>query len=84
MLISVADIIYNDPMRTLIDIPDAQIAELGAVCERLKQPRAAVVRAAMTEYLARHHPPADGDAFGLWGLAARDGLEYQRELRAEW
>ncbi len=84
MLISIADIIYSDPMRTLIDIPDAQIAELGAVCERLRQPRAAIVRDAITEYLARHHCPADGEAFGLWGLAAPDGLEYQRELRAEW
>lgn len=84
MLISNADIIYDNPMRTLVDIPDAQIAELGAVCERLKQPRAAVVRAAISEYLARHHRPADADAFGLWGLTARDGLDYQREVRAEW
>ncbi len=84
MLISVADIVYHDPMRTLIDIPDAQIAELGAVCERLKQPRAAIVRTAIAEFLARQQRPADGEAFGLWGLAAPDGLEYQRELRAEW
>jgi len=84
MLISNADIIYKLPMRTLIDIPDAQIAELGAVCERLKRPRAAVVRAAISEYLARHRRSADADAFGLWGLTAQDGLAYQRERRAEW
>jgi len=84
MLISRADIIYHPLMRTLVDIPDAQIAELGAVCERLQQPRAAVVRTAITEYLARHHRAAGADAFGLWGLGTPDGLAYQREARAEW
>ena len=71
-------------MRTLIDIPDTQIAALSAVCERLKQPRAAIVRAAISEYLDRHHRPAETGAFGLWGPTAPDGLAYQRGMRDEW
>ena len=84
MLISNADIIYNPPMRTLIDIPASQIAALSTLCDRLKQPRAAIVRAAISEYLARHHQPDAEDAFGLWGAAAQDGVAYQREVRGEW
>lgn len=71
-------------MRTLIDIPDSQMAALAALCERLKQPRAAVVRAALAEYLARHHQEVRQDAFGLWGPDTPDGVEYQRKARDEW
>ena len=63
----------------------AMAAKLGRVIVATDSAEiAAVVRAAISEYLARHHRPADADAFGLWGLTARDGLDYQREVRAEW
>ncbi len=71
-------------MRTLIDIPDVQIRALTALCERVKQPRAVLVREAIAEYLARHQKAARQDAFGLWGPDAPDGLEYQERARAEW
>ena len=71
-------------MRTLIDLPDSQVAALAALCDRLKQSRAAVVRAAIAEYLARHQQEACRDAFGLWGADTPDGIEYQRKVRAEW
>ena len=71
-------------MRTLIDLPDSQMAALAALCDRLKQSRAAVVRAAIAEYLARHQQEACQDAFGLWGPDTPDGIEYQRKVRAEW
>jgi predicted transcriptional regulator len=70
-------------MRTLVDIPDDQIGELAELCERLKQPRAALIREAISEYLARRSRTRQESAFGLWG-AKTDGLAYQRKVRAEW
>jgi len=71
-------------MKALIDIPDAQIRALAALCERVKQPRAFVIRQAIAEYLVRHQHEAAADAFGLWGADAPDGLTFQEEARAEW
>jgi predicted transcriptional regulator len=71
-------------MRTLIDLPDTQIQALAALCDRVKQPRAAVIRAAVDDYLARHKPPALQSAYGRWGAATTDGLAYQHEIRSEW
>lgn len=78
------DITYHPPMRTLVDIPDAQIQALAELCARVNQPRAAVVREAIAEYLARHRPHDPKQAFGSWGDAAEDGLTYQTRLREEW
>jgi hypothetical protein len=33
-------------MRTLIDLPDSQIRALADLCERVRQPRAAIIREA--------------------------------------
>ena len=71
-------------MRTLIDLPDTQIQALAALCERVKQPRAAVIREAVAEYLERHIQKPAETAFGLWGAETIDGLAYQEKVRAEW
>jgi hypothetical protein len=72
-------------MRTLIDLPDSQIQALAELCDRVKQPRAALIREAVTEYLARRLTPRPADeAFGLWGKGGVDGLEYQEKARSEW
>lgn len=71
-------------MRILVDIPDDQIQALATPCERAHQPRAALIRGAIAEYLARHRQADTQAAFGLWGAEAEDGLAYQDRLRAEW
>jgi predicted transcriptional regulator len=71
-------------MRTLIDLPDTQIQALAALCERVRQPRAAVIREAVAEYLERRAMKSADAAYGLWGAEAVDGLAYQRQARAEW
>jgi predicted transcriptional regulator len=71
-------------MRTLIDLPAAQIQALAAVCEQVKQPRAAVIRAAVAEYLERRAVKSQEAAFGLWDVGAMDGLAYQEKARSEW
>lgn len=71
-------------MRTLIDLPDPQIEALAALCERVRQPRAAVIREAVAEYLERRAVKPIDAAFGLWGDAGADGLAYQERVRTEW
>jgi predicted transcriptional regulator len=71
-------------MRTLIDLPDAQIQALATLCERMKQPRAAIIREAVAEYLERRATKPAEAAYGLWGAEAMDGLAYQEKVRSEW
>jgi hypothetical protein len=71
-------------MRILIDLPDTQIQALAALCERVQQPRAAVIREAVAEYLERHATKSVDEAYGLWGSGTADGLAYQKQARAEW
>ncbi len=54
-------------MRTLIDLPDTQLQALAALCKRIRQPRAAVIREAVAEYLARRAAKPAEAAYGLWG-----------------
>jgi predicted transcriptional regulator len=70
-------------MRTLVDVTNDQVKALAELCARVNQPRAALIREAINEYLERHRPPED-EAFGLWGQEAVDGLAYQDKVRAEW
>ena len=84
MLISVGDIVYQTDMRTLVDIPNVHIQALAELCEQVNKPRAAVVREAIGEYLAKHQPDTLTDAFGLWRDMPEDGLAYQEKVRAEW
>jgi len=71
-------------MRTLVDIPDTQIRELAELCGQVNRPRAALIRDAIADYLARHRRHAEQDAFGLWGKDVPDGLAYQEKGRTEW
>jgi metal-responsive CopG/Arc/MetJ family transcriptional regulator len=73
-------------MRTLIDIPDDQIAELAKIAKEEKVSRAALVRRAIADLLAARKakkPNGIDAAFGLWG-PGEDGLAYQERLRSEW
>jgi len=74
-------------MRTLVDIPDDQIAELTQLAEREKVSRAALVRKAISDLLESNRE-TKGDAikaaFGLWADRDEDGLAYQERLRSEW
>jgi hypothetical protein len=74
-------------MRTLIDIPDEQVAELAKLARKEKVSRAALVRRAIADMLAAKRPTtpnAIDAAFGLWSDKVEDGLAYQERLRSEW
>lgn len=71
-------------MRTLVDIADAQIRALDELAQSQKQSRAALIRQAVDDYLAKHQSVSLEKAFGLWGDRKVDGLDYERKLRDEW
>ena len=71
-------------MRTLVDLGDSQIQALDELSKQEKRSRAALIRQAIDDYLARRHSQPEGDAFGLWGKRKKDGLAYQEKVRREW
>lgn len=75
-------------MRTIIDLPDAQIAALRELGEREKASRAELIRRAVEVYVNENKPSIKDDAaFGLWRARREqigDGVDYQRRVRAEW
>ncbi|MBW2262214.1 MAG: ribbon-helix-helix protein, CopG family [Deltaproteobacteria bacterium] len=70
-------------MRTIIDIPDADIQRLSSICKAEGISRAEAVRRAVKLYL-EGHLAGEGEAFGLWKDRDIDALEYERALREEW
>lgn len=72
-------------MRALIDIPEADLANLTVIARRRRISRAAVVREAVALLLAKTRPNAIESYFGLWSKnEPEDGLAFQRRLREEW
>lgn len=71
-------------MRTLVDLDDADVKSLDALAAEKGQSRAALIRKAISEFLAGRRKDASVDAFGLWGKRQIDGLEYQKSIRREW
>jgi len=71
-------------MRALVDMNDAQLAALDSLAKRKRQSRAALIRAAIDDYLDRHRREQVEDGFGLWGQGTVDGLAFQDKARSEW
>jgi metal-responsive CopG/Arc/MetJ family transcriptional regulator len=71
-------------MRTLVDLSDAQLEALDELSKKEKRSRAALIRQAIDDYLAKRRSKKEGDAFGLWGKRNVDGLAYQEKVRSEW
>jgi metal-responsive CopG/Arc/MetJ family transcriptional regulator len=73
-------------MRTLIDIPEQQIADLSILCQEQGVSRAELIRRAINSYLIKYKPK-EANSFGLWKKEnehIEDGLDYQQKLRNEW
>jgi predicted transcriptional regulator len=71
-------------MKTLVDIPDADIQRLERLAGHRKTSRASVIREAIANYLAEQGHAQGGGAFGAWKKQKVDGLKHQRKLRSEW
>jgi len=75
--------LYDDVMRTIVDIPKQAIQGLDALCGREHISRAEAIRRAVADYLTAHQGDAEA-AFGLWQGRNQDGLTYQDHIRDEW
>lgn len=78
-------IIHQNFMRTIIDIPESQLAALRLLEERKNVSRAELIRQAVAQYVVRNVEAPE--AFGSWKLKktkATDAVVLQRKLRAEW
>ncbi|QWW72153.1 CopG family transcriptional regulator [Rhizobium sp. WYJ-E13] len=71
-------------MRTLVDIGDQEVKALDRLAQREKMSRAALIRKAINDFLARNNADSEAEAFGLWGDRKIDGLTYQENMRSEW
>ncbi|AYG63740.1 CopG family transcriptional regulator [Rhizobium jaguaris] len=71
-------------MRTLVDIGDPEVKALDRLAQREKMSRAALIRKAIDDFLARNNADSEAEAFGLWGDRKIDGLAYQENMRGEW
>jgi predicted transcriptional regulator len=71
-------------MRILVDVGDTQIRQLDELSKAEKRPRAALIREAIADFLAKQRRQREGEAFGLWGKRKVDGLVYQEKVRGEW
>jgi hypothetical protein len=72
------------PMRTIIELPAAQIDALDALCRRERISRAEAIRQAVAAHLGRASALARASAFGLWRDRGIDALTYEQQLREEW
>ena len=80
-MITLNDIIR---MRTIVDLPKAQIDALEALCKELKISRAEAVRRAVDGLLkASKSPPAE-IGFGLWRGRPLRARQLVDRLRSEW
>ncbi len=73
-------------MRTIIDIPDAQIKFLNDLSKKKKVSRAEIVRAALNNYIANCKKDIERyeSAFCSWeNSSVKDSVSYQQKLRDE-
>jgi hypothetical protein len=71
-------------MRTLVDIPEAELEALNALSKSEGISRAESIRRAISAYVELNRPPAQHAGFGLWKGKGIHTDEYLRKIRAEW
>mgnify|MGYP000701752107 CR=1 FL=1 len=76
--------VYDVTMRTVIDVPDEVIETLDRVSASEQRSRASVIREALAKYVDHLTRPDLEAAFGVWRNKAKDGVDYQNDLRKEW
>jgi len=72
-------------MRTIIDLPEAQLVALRLLEVRKNVSRAELIRQAVAQYVIRNIETPE--AFGAWNTKNRksaDAVTTQQKLRAEW
>jgi hypothetical protein len=70
-------------MRTIVDLPDPERAQLDALCRERGLSRAEALRQALRLWLQQQRP-SHSEVFGLWRDRPEDSVELQQVLRAQW
>ena len=70
-------------MRTIVDLPDPERAQLDALCRQRGLSRAEALRQALRLWL-QQQKAEHGQVFGLWRDRPEDSLALQQSLRQEW
>ena len=80
------NIIYHgEEIKCMVDVGDTQLRRSwNELSKEEKRSRAALIREAIDDFLAKRRSKHEGDAFGLWGKRKVDGLAYQEKARSEW
>jgi metal-responsive CopG/Arc/MetJ family transcriptional regulator len=71
-------------MRTIVELPDEQLAALRDLCAQEKASRAEIIRRAIGQYLQSNQSGKGTSAFGLWKHKKINALDYEAKLRGEW
>ncbi len=74
----------DDAMRTIIDLPEAQVRALEALCRHKRISRAEAIRQAVDGLLAEKRTAVADEAFGIWKHKKLNAPEHIAKLRAEW
>lgn len=67
----------------IVDLPEAERAQLDALCRQRGLSRAEALRQALRLWLEQQKP-SHGEVFGLWRDRPEGSLELQQALRQEW
>jgi hypothetical protein len=70
-------------MRTTVDLPDPEPAQLDAPCSQRGLSRAEALRQALRLWLQQQQP-GHRAVFGLWRDRPEEALDTQQALREEW
>ena len=73
-------------MRTIVDIPNAQIQVLDKLSKKKNVSRAEIIRQALAKYIESAIKAKKNykSVFGIWKKKDIDALSYQNKLRDEW
>ncbi|MEA5416009.1 ribbon-helix-helix domain-containing protein [Synechococcus sp. BA-132 BA5] len=70
-------------MRTIMNLPDPERAQLDGLCRQRGMSRAEALRQALRLWL-QQQTASHGAVFGLWRDRPEGSLELQQVLREEW
>lgn len=77
--------LYDNVMRTIIEIPKEVVEELDRIGTNENRSRASLIRDAIDDFLETKTDRTDKTAsFGIWKNRNVDGLDLQQALRSEW
>jgi metal-responsive CopG/Arc/MetJ family transcriptional regulator len=71
-------------MRTIVDLPDAQLSALTRLCAEQKISRAEAVRRAVDQLLKEATPKDRDVGFGIWRHRRLNSRRYVAKIRSEW